>query len=152
MYAFFRDERAGNARAACAMVTAANQRELIAEEHVSSCPAAFFKIWNTGPGVYSAAREAQISAKAKRTDETEVAKAKILVVGDQATVIDPGREETEEYVYRDGQWLFVKQEENNEAAALAREAEAREAKNEAAIRAGEAQGTASELRASGEEP
>jgi hypothetical protein len=153
LYAFYKDERTGNTAAACAMATKANQAELMREEKVSSCQAAFFKIWNTTAGVFSEAREAKIGATALRRDESEVAKAKILVVGDHATVIDPGREETAEYIYRGGQWLFVKQESTTAATAagLRKEAEESEAKNQAAIEAGEARGNGNEIKESGEE-
>lgn len=149
-YAFYKDERTGNTAAACAQVVKANQEELMKEEKVSSCQAAFFKIWNTNAGVYSEADEAKRSAKATKEDEAEIARAKILVVGDRATVIDPRREETEEYLYSNGHWLFVKQEPNTEATAgLKKQAEEAEAKNEAVIKAGEAQGTGNAIKESG---
>jgi hypothetical protein len=146
LYAFYKAERADNTTAACAMATKTNQAELIAEEHVSSCQAAFFKIWNTTAGVLSEATEAQIGTKATQADQVEVAKAKILVVRNHATVIDPGRDETEEYIYSEGRWLFVKQEKNTESTqGLRQQAEETEAKNEAALDAGEAQATRSEI-------
>jgi hypothetical protein len=150
MYAFYKAERAGDAVAACAMATKPNQEELVREQKVSSCPAAFFKIWNTKAGIYSEAREAEISAKATQTDEAEVAKAKILVVGNHATVIDPGREEIEEYTYRNGQWLFVKQEKNTGAEGFQKEAEESEAKNKAIVEAAEAQGSHDEIEEAAE--
>jgi hypothetical protein len=150
-YAFYKDERTGNTAAACAMVVKANQEELMKEEKVSSCQAAFFKIWNTNAGVFSSAQEEKRSVKALTADEAEVAKAKILVVGDRATVIDPGRKETEEYLYSNGHWLFVKQEQNTEATAgFKKQAEEAEAKNEAVIKAGEAQGAGNAIKESGE--
>ena len=152
LYAFYKDERTGDTAGACAIATKSNQEELVKEEKVSSCQAAFFKIWNTGAGVYSASKEAAISAKARQIDEGEVATAKILVVGDRATVINPGREETAEYLYRNGQWLFLKQAPNTEATiGLKKQAEEAEAKNEAAIRAGEAQGASNAIKESGDE-
>ena len=150
-YAFYKAERAGSAATACALDTPSAQQVLVREQHVSSCPAAFFKLWNTGPGVYSPSREAAIDKHALSVDEQEVPDAKILVVGDRATVIDPGRQETEEYVYRDGAWLFVKQEHNTEqeAAGLRHQAEETESKDEAATRAGEAQEASTELSEGG---
>ena len=146
-YAFYKDERTGNTAAACAMTVKSNQEELMREEKVSSCQAAFFKIWNTNAGIYSEAEEAKRSATAIKDNEAEVARAKILVVGDRATVIDPRREETEEYLYKNGQWLFVKQQKNTEATAgLKKQAEETEAKNEAVVKAGEAQGGSNELK------
>lgn len=152
LYAFYRDERAGNTAAACALMTKANQAAVAKEEDTSSCQAALFKRWNTNAGVYSEAEEAKRSAKALNEVEAEIAKDKIIVVGDHATVIRPKLEETAEYLYSGGKWLFVKATKNTEAAEeLQKEAEETEAKNEAVKKASEAQESSNEIKEQVEE-
>ena len=144
LYAFYRDERTNNTAAACASTSRANQIGLIKEEKVSSCQAAFFKIWNTHLGIDP---EAEQSTKILNELEAEIPKDKIIVVGDHATVIRPKLEETVEYTYSDGRWIFEKADKNTEGAeSLKKEAEETEAKNEAVQKAAEAQESNNEIK------
>jgi hypothetical protein len=147
LYAFYRDERTNNTAAACASTSRANQIGLAKEEKVSSCQAAFFKIWNTHTGIYSEAEQTKHSTEVLNELEAEIPKDKIIVVGDRATVIRPKLEETAEYAYRGGQWIYEKSTKNTEAAEdLKREAEETEAKNEAVKKAAEAQESNNEIK------
>jgi hypothetical protein len=146
MYAFYRDERTGNAVDACATMTKQAQAELVKEQKASSCPAAQFTVWNSPTGTLSQAQETKINERSLTKLEGQVARAKILVVGDHATAINPLVQKTEEYVYTDGRWLFANTSPSNAPAEMKKEAEEQEAQNQAAITAGEAEHTNHEIQ------
>jgi hypothetical protein len=147
-YEYFHDERTGSAQAACALSTKSDQARIASEGKASSCEAALFKNWNVTPGVLSQAAEQKIQENSLKKNVAEVAKYKILVVGNHATVINPELEETDELIYSNGHWLLEKHTSNasETAEGLKKQAKEAEAKNQAAIEAGEARGNENAIK------
>ncbi len=147
-YEYFQAERTGNAQAACALSTKSDQARIAADAHASTCEAATFKNWNIKPGVLSAAAEQKIQKNNFKKNVADVAKFKILVVGNHATVINPDLEETDELIYSNGHWLLERKTSNaaETAEGLKKQAQEGEAKSQAAIEAGEAKGTENAIK------
>jgi len=145
---YFHDERTGNAQAACELSTKADQSRIAAEGHAATCEAATFKSWNVKPGVLAAAVEQKSQEDALKKNLAEVAKYKILVAGNRATVILPGLEETDELIYNGGHWLVEKITSNaaETAEGLKKQAKEAEAKTKAAVEAAEARGGENALK------
>ena len=147
-YEYFQDERTGNTQAACALSSKNDQARIAAEAKASSCQAATFKDWNVKPGVLSPAVEQKIQQNSLKKNVAEVAKYKILVVGNHATAINPELEDTDELIYTGGRWLVERHTSNaaETAEGLKKQAKEEEAKNQAALEAGEAKGNENAIK------
>jgi hypothetical protein len=132
-YEYFQDERTGNAQAACAQSTKSDQATIAADGKTATCEAAVFKHWHVSAQ--------KTEEEALKKGVAEVAKYKILVVGNRATVINPELEEADELIYSGGHWLLEKTTSitAETAEGLKKEAREAEAKRKAGLEAGEAQ-------------